>query len=301
MALSEIKGIGSATEERLNDAGVQTIDDLASAKIQELTPFGISESKAQKIIERARKQGVVIQSGAEVEKEYQNKEERTTGMDALDKLIGGGWREDHIVGLSGESSAGKTQLVFQSLVAAVEETGDPAVYIETERGRYEPERINSLASDPETQKKVYRIKAYNLDQQLLAYQKVAESMDEVSLVAVDSFTARFRLSDKFEGRSSLQQRSKEFGRHLNTLEEMIETTDCPVLITLQIYGNPSAYGSASSTYGGELLNHTVTYFVKMSKDKGSLRKAELHGHPGEGEGEVYLTIGEDEIKAVEEV
>jgi RecA/RadA recombinase len=300
MELDEIKDVGPTTAERLRDAEVTGVEGLASATVEQLTDSGLSATKTETLIERANKHGVVLQTGDEVVAEYESRDVLTTGMEAFDEMLGGGWSEDDIVGISGESSAGKTQLAFQALVAAVEETGDPAVYIETERGRYEPDRLAALASEPDTQEQIYRVKAYSLDQQLPAYEKVAEVVERVSLVVVDSFTARFRLSEKFEGRGTLTERSIEMARHLNGVERMVDELDCPVLLTLQIYGNPSAYGRSQFTYGGELLNHTLSYFIRMAKDKGSLRKARLQGHPGQSEAEVYLSIRGEELIAMQD-
>ncbi len=52
--LKDIKGIGPATEEKLNDAGITSVDDLAAADIEDLADeAGVSSSRLQRFQERA--------------------------------------------------------------------------------------------------------------------------------------------------------------------------------------------------------------------------------------------------------
>lgn len=299
MDLDELKGVGPAALERLKSAGVESVDVLANSTPDDLTDSGMSESKATKLIQRAKRNTLVLQSGDEVRAEIEKKGYVTTGMEDFDELLGGGWREGHIVGISGDPSTGKTQLTFQSLVEAVEDTGDPAVYIETERDRYEPDRISSLASKSGTQSKIYRLKAYSVEKQREAYETVAEEFESVSMVAVDSFTQRLRL-ELYEDRSDLGHRNKETAAQLRKIEDMVDEVECPVLLTLQMQGNPQRYGPSSSTWGAMLMNHTITYNVLMGEAQGSFRKAQLRGHPGNSEGEVLISIGPESLKAHKE-
>lgn len=302
MELSDLKGVGGATEERLHNAGVSNIDDLAETTVETLTDEGMSQNKAEKIIRRAKQNTVIVQSGDEVMEEYQSKDNITTGMEYLDEILDGGWQQGNVIAISGESGSGKTQLGFQAMVAAVEETGKPVVYIETERNRYSPTRLKSLAdTNMDILPNIYRVKAYDLEQQEMAYGKVAEAFSDCALVVIDSFTARFRLSDKFENRSDLQNRSKIMGRHLQKVEKMAAHLESPVLMTAQVFGNPSAYGSSTSTYGGSLFHHSVNYFIKMKNGQGSFSKATIANHPEIGETEVNINITDDALEAMEEV
>lgn len=299
MAFDDINGVGNVTEDRLNTIGISSVEDLAKADVDDLEDEGIGQSRAESLIKQAKRKGVMIQTGEEVAEEYENRGVVTTGMDALDDILGDGFMEGHMVGIPGPSSVGKSQLVFQSLCRAVEETGKPAVYIETEKDRYDPERLASLANEEGTQEKIYRIPVRELESQLLAYESVIENMDDVCIVAVDSFTARFRLSEQFQDRTSLGDRSTAMAEHLNLLERLSEEKECPVLLTLQIYGNPQAYGS-DQTWGGELLSHMLSYKVSLREGKGATKKATIQGHSGQSEDTVLLNIGETEIEATEE-
>lgn len=299
MELQELKGIGPAMEERIHAAGITSVDELAEASTDTLTEQGISESKADKLLSRASRQSVVFQTAGEAKQEKEAKDHIPSGMDDMDDLLGGGYLEGHVVGISGASSTGKTQTVFRALGAAVEYDDRPVVYVETERERFDADRIVSLSdlSESDIEENIFRTKAYSLDQQREAYDAIRENFDDVSLVVVDSFTARFRLEEEFTGRTGLTDRNSAMVGHLNAIERMASSLGCPVLLTLQVMGNPSRFGGSDSTWGGSLMSHQITYNLKLSQAQGEFRKAELAGHPSQPEGEVLLSIGENEMKA----
>lgn len=302
MELGDLKGVGGVTEERLNNVGIQSIDDLVSTTVDTLTDEGMSENKAEKITRRARENAVVIQSGNEVVEEYESKDNIPTGMGYMDDILGGGWKQGNVIAISGETGSGKTQLGFQSMVSAVESTGQPVVYIETERNRYSPKRLASLSEmDSDVLSMIYRVKAYDLEQQEMAYSKVRKHFDDCALVVIDSFTARFRLSDQFSGRDNLPKRSQAMGRHLEKIEKMAAHLSVPVIMTAQIMGNPTPYGSSTSTYGGSLFHHTVNYFIKMKNAQGSFSKATIANHPEIGETEFHINITDSDLEAMDDV
>jgi len=305
MNITELNGVGAVTEERCNEAGVESVEDLTegskSEMIERLSDAGVSDNKANSLVNQAKEELIIIQSGEDVVQEYDEQQLVPTGIGGLDDLLGGGWEPGLIAAISGGSGGGKTQVCFQAMTNAVEETGKPAVYIETEPKRYRPKRLANLASEEETQSKINRIKANDLDSQLKAISKVKNtySEGELSMVVIDSFTARFRLSDDFETRADLQSRSKLIGKHLTRLERLASKLDIPVIITAQVYGNPGGYGAAEAMYGGSLMQHTVGCVVYMQKAQGSLRKATLTGHPGQEDGECHVTISDEGVRSVD--
>lgn len=298
--LGDLKGCGPARQTMLRDAGFPTINDVAQADVEALLEAGLNERTAEKLISQARTKTVLIQTGTEVVEEYNDKAYISSGMLEFDELIGGGYEEGFLYCLYGPSGKGKTQLAFQSLVGAVEDTGRPAVYIETEPNRYRPERLQSLLQEEEDLEQIHRIPVRNIDQQEAAYDALMEAGTDYSVIVIDSFTARFRTNDDFTGRQNLGKRSEVMGRHLEKLETVAASLKCPIILTAQVYGNPDMYGAPFTVWGGMKMEHTVGAFVKMTGGKGSLVKATLHGHPGLGEAEVYLNIGENDIVAMKD-
>ena len=298
--LGDVDGVGDVTEQRLNAAGISSIGDLADADPETIAENanGISASKAAKLVGRANEKTITIQTGSEVRDEYQGRACLTTGMEEFDKMLGDGWRGGDLIGISGGSDSGKTQLCFQSMVHAAEQTGDPAVYIETEPDRYSPDRLELLANEEGTQDQIHRVPVhFDLDDQKHAYHTVRKEYDDISIVVVDSLTANIRLDEEYDGRGTLSKRSTEIGAHIRGLYQLAKEHDCPILMPLQVYGNPSGFGGGDVTYGGELLSHMLMCRVQMREAEGAMKRARLAGHSGLEEKEVFVRIGNQQLEA----
>ncbi|PHQ43926.1 hypothetical protein Z052_01950 [Halorubrum sp. C191] len=340
--LQSLSGVGPGKESKLRDAGIESVNELANADLDTLENAGIRQ--AETILDRAQRQGVQIQSGVAVEEEQQEAAKVTTSLPEVDAMMGGGLRGGFIVGVSGESKAGKTQFALQSLVAAAQYHVGEAVYIETEPNRFQTERLRSLIrddgemgenirkgvngedgldglddqddrddrheeylDDPRTDPRdvlshIHKIEAYepdddvdNLRVQRNSYDAVRETFDEVSIVVVDSFIANFRLSGEFTDRSDLPDRNAVIADHLEAIQSLSNDFDCPVLLTLQVQGDPDAYsGSDFSLWGPVLMDHTITHLLHLTHGKGDKKQVELKGHPSQPDDEVTLHIPEDE-------
>jgi RecA/RadA recombinase len=298
MELEDLSGVGPSTRETLEENGIKDINDLANASIEDISSAGVSSSRAKDIKYKAKQNTIEIQTGLEVQEEYDNKNKIKSNIEDIDEALEGGFQEESVVSIWGESSTGKSQLAQKMLVEGYEQTGKPAILIETEKDRFRPERIKAIANQEDTIENIIRVKAYSIDKQYSAYGKVIEQFDEASVVVVDSLTARIRLSSKFDGRGTLSERSNELGKHLIKLEEVGERLGCPVLFTNQAYKNPDSYGKNVLQYGGSKIKHTSQYHVHMSNAKGDLFEAEIQQHPSSGDTSVLIDIHEEGIDGV---
>jgi len=296
--LEDISGVGSKTVESLKNNGINSIEDLANTSIEEITECGISNSRAKDFKFKAKQNSISIISATDVREE--NKEKRTisTGLSKLNEYTEGGLSDGEIVAAYGSDGSGKTQLAFQLAVSAVENDGGPVIWIETERSRFQPNRIEEIATEESTLDEIYRVKAYDLDSQYNAYHKIKESFDEVSMVIVDSLTARFRLTDKFEDRSNLSARSSELGKHINAIEGMVDKLHCPCLVTAQIYDAPTQYSSGDLMWGGSLLKHSVIYKLYMKDGQGETHEVKVEQHPSTGDNTFNININENGIEEI---
>jgi len=296
-ALEEIQGIGPANLTKLKEAGVKDIESLATATVDELVEAGISEASSKKFIKRAQRDAVLIQSASQRQAMYDSRTMVTSGIDELDNMIGGGFAEGSIVAIYGGSGSGKTQLTFNCIVNAVKETGLPAVYIETEKHRFSPRRLKQLAGEDDdfVDSMIHVIPAYSLDQQMNAYHKIMSEFDKLAIVAVDSFTARFRMAEQFEGRGNFSERSQVFKRHLIALEELGEICECPIILPCQIYQNPGGYGASEQIYGATIFVHMASYMIRCKKSTGDMRKLMLENHPEYADDEIYIRIMDEGI------
>lgn len=298
--LQDIDGIGNGVEEKLIDVGITSVNALANSSVEDVKDAGVR--RAETIVERARKQGVQIDSGQEVEREQKNTRHISTGMQDLDAILDDGLQGGFLIGVSGEPKAGKTQFVLQMLAAATDFTDGHAVYIETEPNRFQIDRVKSLCRKEDSYERVHRIQAYspeddvdNLDLQMNAYDATREAFDNVSLVVVDSFQSNFRLSGDFQGRADLPDRNSAIADHLNSLQSLAEHYDCPVLMTLQVMGNPDQFSSGHiEVWGSVLMDHTIAHLIHISHAKGQLREASIKGHPGLPDKSITIKMPEDE-------
>lgn len=296
--LSEINGIGSKTIESLNNNGISSIEDLANASIEEITECGISNSRAKDFKFKAKQNTVTLQTGIEVEEEYENKNRIKSNIDELDEYTEGGFEESSVVSIWGDSDTGKSQLAQKMLVEGYEQTGKPSILIETEKDRFRPDRIKKLANDEETLENIIRVKAYDIDQQYSAYGKIMEEFDEVSVVVIDSLTAQIRLSPDFQGRQDLPERSNIVKEHLSKIEDISEYLECPVLFTNQASVNPDSYGANMVQYGGKLIQYVALFHIQMKQAQGELFEADIRQHPATGNNSLLIDIGEDDITGV---
>lgn len=296
--LGDLDGVGPKTLESLNENGIDSIEDLAHASVENIADSGMSTSRAKDLKYKAKQNTVTLQSGIEVQEEYDNKNKINSNIEDLDGYIEGGFEEESVVSIWGDSATGKSQLAQKLLVEGYEQTGKPSILIETEKDRFRPDRIKKLADDEDTLENIIRVKAYDVDKQYSSYGKVMEEFDEVSVVVIDSLTARIRLSPDFQGRQDLPERSNEMKRHLSKIEEMSEYLKCPVVFTNQASVNPDSYGANLVQYGGKLIQYTAQFHIQMKEAQGELFEANIQQHPSTGDNSVLIDIGDSDITGV---
>ena len=292
MALTDITGVGSATASQLKDLGIDDIDDLVRAEPSDLGDIG--EAKGRKIIRRAKQKTITSKTASELLDEYADQEYVSTGVDGLDDLLGGGWEPETVGMIYGKSGTGKTQVMFSSMGAASAE--GTVVYLMTEvQSKSIADRLSNLAGAVDDLSNIHIYEAHDIDEQYEAYEAIGEDFDEIDLFVVDSFQAQFRMSERFEGRENYGERSKEMGRHLRKIAEMGRVFQMPVVLTGQVYESPEMFAGPEDLYGGQKMEHFVSYFVRMRHGDGNLRKAALENHAGIEEEEIQIRIEQEEI------
>jgi len=298
MELTDIDGIGPSTEESLNEVDINSIDDLANASIEDISSAGMSNSRAKDVKFKAKQNTVTLQTGVEVEKEYEDKNRIQSNIDELDEYIEGGFEESSVVSIWGDSDTGKSQLAQKMLIEGYEQTGKPAILIETEKDRFRPERIKKLSNQDDTLNNIIRVKAYDIEKQYSAYGKIMEEFNEASVVVIDSLTAQIRLSPDFQGRQDLPERSNTVKEHLSKIEDISEYLECPVIFTNQASVNPDSYGANMVQYGGKLIQYVALYHLQMKQAQGELFEVNIQQHPATGNNSLLIDIGEESITGV---
>jgi DNA repair protein RadA len=309
VALEDLPGIGSATAEKLREAGYTDLMELAVASpgdIAEAAELGVAI--AQKIIGEARRKADVggFESGTTILERRRRLGRVTTNSKALDELLGGGVETQAITEFSGEFGTGKTQLGHQIAVAAQLPPAQgglsgETVYIDTE-STFRPERIVDMAKgmgiDPtEALGRIHVARAFNSNHQMLLVQKAQELAREkpIRVLVVDSLTAHFR--SEYVGRAELAPRQQLLNKHLHELLRFSDTYNAAIVVTNQVSSRPDVlFGDPTRPIGGNIVAHAATYRIYLRKSKPPRRIARLIDSPNLPEGEAVFSLTTEGVR-----
>jgi len=314
MELEELPGVGSATAEKLREAGYHSVEAIAVATPAELAAAAeIGEAVAAKIISAAREAVDIggFETGEKILERRKSIRKLTTGSKALDSLLGGGIETQAITEFYGEFGSGKTQIAHQLAVNVQlpEEQGGlngSAIIIDTEN-TFRPERIAEMATavglEPEEAlRNIHVARAYNSNHQMLLVEKATELAEElkdtekpVRLLIIDSATAHFRT--EYVGRGTLADRQQKINKHLHDALRFGDLFNAAVMITNQVQARPDVFfADPTKPVGGHIVAHTATFRVYLRKSKGEKRIARLVDSPYLPEGEVVFAVVKEGIR-----
>src|SRR5580693_2696544 len=307
--VTTIAGVGAVTKQKLNDAGIFTILDLATAgpaDIADATDVDITKAvdlnnKARKkLVELGRLEPDFI-SASDLLTKRKNISRLSTGSANLDELLAGGIETWAMTEFYGEFGSGKTQ-ICHTLCAMVQLPVDQggldggAVYIDTE-GTFRPERISQIAEargmDPETVlSKIMVARAYNSAHQELIAKDLGRIIEKnkIKLVIVDSAVAHYRA--EFLGRGTLAERQQRLNRFMHQLLRTAEIYNIAIILTNQVQSAPdSFFGDPTRATGGHVVAHTSTYRIYLRK-AGKNRIARMIDSPYHPERDAVFLLDE---------
>jgi len=309
LELDNLEGVGPATKQKLTDAGIHTILDLAvrgPTDVADSTGFDMARAielcnKARgKLVELGRLEKDFV-SATEIYKRRQVIDRITTGTKNLDDLLNGGIETQAVTEFYGEYGSGKTQLCHTLciMVQLPKELGGldaGAVYIDTE-GTFRPERIAGIAKardlDPDqTLERITVAKAYNSAHQQLIVQELGRVLDQsnIKLVIVDSAVAHFRA--EFLGRGTLADRQQRLNKFMHLLVRYAETRNIAIVVTNQVQSVPDQFfGDPTKATGGHVVAHTSTYRIYFRR-AGKNRIAKMVDSPYHMEREIPFILNE---------
>ena len=266
--LTDLPGVGAATAEKLQEAGLDSLMSIAvvsPGEIVELT--GLSAANARKIINFARnKLDMGFESGEDLLKKREQLVKITTGSKSFDALIGGGIEAGAITECFGAYGSGKTSLAHQ-LAVNVQLPKDQggaegiAVWIDSE-STLRPEYLKKLAeakglNSEEALRNFRGVRSFNSDHQMLLVEKVEDLIKEglpIKLIIVDSLMGHFR-SD-FSGRGQLADRQQKLNKHMHALMKLATKYNIAIYITNQVMSRPDVFfGDPTEAVGGHVLAH----------------------------------------------
>jgi RecA/RadA recombinase len=190
----------------------------------------------------------------------------STGSEALDSLLNGGYLPGQLVEVFGDSNTGKTQLALQaSVIGAAHKF--KVVFIDTE-STFRPERIAQIATlrgyaSEELLASIYAIRAYSTTKQLDSVFAVARRPDsrDCKLVIVDTLTKNFSLD--YAGTKRTIYRQQQLNVYLNTLARDAYLNGRAVLLTNRVATIGVNGRSREVDIGGGTVRHLVHKSVHL--------------------------------------
>lgn len=309
VTVEELPGVGSATAEKLKDAGFDSLLSIAVSSPSVLSEAaGVGEPVARKMIQTARSSlDMGFESGDELLERRARVIKITTGSNAFDTILGGGVETGGITECYGEFGSGKSSLAHQLAVTVQlpKEKGGAdgaCVWIDTE-STFRPERIKQIAEknglDPqEILKNIKVARAFNSDHQMLLVDKVEDLIKNekmpIKLVIVDSLMAHFR-SD-FVGRGTLADRQQKINKHMHALLKLADTYGVCIYVTNQVMAKPDMFfGDPTTAIGGHIVAHNSTVRCYLRKGKKGTRVARIIDAPHLPDSECIFQVTEGGI------
>ncbi len=278
--LEEIPGVGRVTAQKLRSVGIYSIRQLALYTADELAELiDMEPSRIANILRHARRMvGFKVYSGKGYRSLKTSLPRLTTGVKAIDRLLGGGLEPRAIYEFAGEFGAGKTQLCHQLAVTVQLSrdkggVGGKAFYLDSE-GTFSPERIESIAKrfgmDPDLAlENIFSVEAINVDHQIECIRTdVIEAIEEhnVKLIIIDSLISHFRA--EYAGRDQLALRQQRLNYFIDWLLRIARVYNVYIVVTNQVLEIPVSWKSDKIPAGGNIVAHGTTHrFMIEVKDK----------------------------------
>ncbi len=267
----------------------------------------MSQAATKKVIAAAR---AALDMGFESGDDFLERRKKvmkiTTGSEAFDKLLDGGFETGAITECFGQYGSSKTQIAHQLAVNVQKQyPGSYVVYIDTEN-TFRPERILQFAEGAgidgtEALKHIKVARAYNSDHQMLLAEKVdsliKDNQLDVKLVIVDSLTAHFRA--EFVGRGTLADRQQKLNKHMHVLSKLAAEHNLCSYVTNQVMAKPDMFfGDPTEAIGGHVVAHNSTFRIYLRKGKKGTRVAKLVDAPNLADGEANFMVTTEKLADV---
>jgi len=200
----------------------------------------------------------------------------STGCEALDELLGGGFEYGAATQVYGQPAAGKSNIVLSAAVETAAR-GDHVLYIDTEG--LSIDRLEQIAAGhPETSvedvaSRIIVSEATTFEEQQEAVQDAAEFAEQVEFIVLDSATGFYRL-ERTDGDEGETLRS--VARQITHLLSLARKHELAVAFTNQVYTDPDS--DTTNALGGHTLNHWSAVILRLDRFRGGNRRATLEKH-----------------------
>lgn len=222
----------------------------------------------------------------------------SSGCDAMDWLLEGGYEKDVLTTIYGAPGTGKTNFLLLALANSEALAQKKVVYIDTE-GNFSMSRFSQLTSDhEEILKNVIFLRPTTFEEQRKAFDKLRKlATDQVGIIILDSAAMLYRLE---LGKSKdVYNVNRELGLQLSYLTEIARKKHIPVLVTNQVYADMEREGETKMV-GGDILKYASKCLIEVKRVAGGKRVAILRKHRSLPEKEVWFRITDEGVEEVED-
>lgn len=201
----------------------------------------------------------------------------SAGSYDLNKWLYGGYEDDIVTVVYGDSGTGKTNFCLLASVSQARK-GNKVLYIDTEGG-FSVERIKQLAGEDyeKVLQNILLLNPVNFKEQQESFSKLLEHLKkEISLIVVDGMTILYRI-DFAEAREKSENDMKRINAELvgqiKLLAEIARKRNIPVIVTNQVYN----WEDEKRMVGGDILRYWSKCHIELRNEKG-IRTAFLRKH-----------------------
>ncbi len=199
-----------------------------------------------------------------------------TGINALDKLLQGGYETDAVVTIYGPAGSGKTNIALLAAIEAVKK-GKKVIYIDTEGG-FSVSRLKQLVDEPKKiMDKIIFIRPVQFAEQKKAFEELKTMMhSKIGLIVVDTISMLYRMERKMNDDSGVSDFNRELGLQVGLLSEIARKQGIPSIVTSQVY--TSFENGKLNLVGGDILKYGSKCLIELQVLNNGKRKLILKKH-----------------------
>ena len=197
----------------------------------------------------------------------------STGSDALDWLLEGGFEKNVITTIYGPAGGGKTNIC---LIFAQEQKKKKTIYIDTE-GSFSLSRYRQISDDyKEALKNILLLNPTTFQEQKQAFEQLRK-MDHknTGAIIIDSIAMLYRL--EIGQTKNIYDVNKQLGIQLALLAEIARKNNIPIVVTNQVYKDFDQKDKINIV-GGDLLKYQSKCLIELQKDGDDKRRATVKKH-----------------------
>ena len=316
LSVSQLKGVGAKTEEKLISFGVVSLLDLCVRGAKEISEItGVAKDTAKTWIFMAHKMleenGMIRKSDMPVQEllTYQlNHRRLKCGATEVDELFGGGLTPEAVYEVYGEFGSGKTQFCM-SVTAETLANNGKVIWIDCE-DTFKPQRLVEIlkarelvADEEEAVDLIGNVKYFHTpttEQLTGTVDSLSKLMREekTDLLVLDGSIGQFR--EEYLGRGTLAERQNEIARLMTHIKNISYYFRCTVLFTNQVQSDPAImFGDPIKPIGGNIVAHASTYRTYFKKS-GKKRIARMVDSPEHKQMDASFVLDEKGISDKDE-